>query len=167
MRGLPLSLATVVLVAAAVTACAGQPPASVVAAASVPPVVRAVLAGGGPASAPGRKLELARYTIEPATKLAAHRHPGMQLAYIEAGTLTYTVIDGRVTVHAADGGERTIGPGETGSIAVGEWIAEDETVVHFGENAGPEVVVILASSLLEDGQPAAIPVASPSASPSP
>jgi hypothetical protein len=45
-------------------------------------------------------------------------------------------------------------------IQAGEWIAEHEGVVHFGENSGPQVVVILASSLLEADEPPAIPVAS-------
>lgn len=133
--------------------------------ASVPPVVRAVLAAGQPSAAPGNNLELVRYTIQPGTKLVAHHHPGMQLALIESGTLTYTVIEGTVTVHQADGGTRTIGAGETGKIAPGEWIAEDETVVHFGANEGTEPVVILASSLLDAAEKPAIPVESPSATP--
>jgi quercetin dioxygenase-like cupin family protein len=91
-----------------------------------------------------------------------HRHPGMQLAWIESGTLTYTVVEGDVTVHEADGGTRSIEAGQTGTIGAGEWIAEDERIVHFGENRGSSVVVILASSLLEADQPAAVPV--PSAS---
>ena len=139
--------------------CSGGPPT-----ASVPPVVREVLAAGDPMAAPGQKLELVRYTIQPGTALNAHRHPGVQLAYVESGTLTYTVIEGTVTVHHVDGGSRSIGPGETARIEAGEWIAEDEVIVHFGENAGTEVVVILASSLLDAAEPPAIPV-SPSPSP--
>lgn len=64
----------------------------------------------------------------------------------------------RVAVHEADGGDRTIGPGQTSQIAAGEWIAEHEGVVQFGENGGTVPVIILASSLLEGDQPAAIPV---------
>jgi quercetin dioxygenase-like cupin family protein len=124
----------------------------------VPPVVRAILAAGNPAAAPDANLELVRYTIQPGTALVAHRHPGMQLALVESGTLTYTVIEGTVTVHQTDGGTRPIGPGETGTIVAGEWIAEDQSIVHFGKNAGTVPVVILASSLLATGQPPAIPV---------
>ena len=80
------------------------------------------------------------------------------LAMIESGVLTYTVVQGEVTVHQADGGSRIIRVGETGRIVAGEWIAEHEGIVHFGENAGSEVVVILASSLLEADEPPAIPV---------
>jgi quercetin dioxygenase-like cupin family protein len=127
---------------------------------SVPPVVREILAAGDPSAAPGSKLELARYTIQPGTRLVTHRHPGMQLAQVESGLLTYTVVEGVVTIHETDGGSRQIGPGQTGMIEAGEWIAEHEGVVHYGENAGPAVVVILASSLLEADEPPAIPVES-------
>src|SRR5204863_4380876 len=120
--------------------------------------VRTVLAGGDPSGAPGQRMELARYTIPPRTKLVAHHHPGMQLAYIESGALTYTVIAGTVTVHAADGSMRAIGPGQTGTIKAGEWIAETEEIVHFGANDTDQPIVILASSLFLAGQPPAIPV---------
>ena len=66
-------------------------------------VVRSVLAAGVPSSAPGNNLELVRYTIAPHTSLAPHHHPGMQLALIESGTLTYSFIDGTVVVHETGG----------------------------------------------------------------
>ena len=135
----------------------GSPPPSVA------PVVRSILAAGQPAVAADRNLELVRYTIQPGTRLPAHRHPGLQLAYVESGELSYTVIEGTVTVHGTDGGTRTIGAARTGTIVAGEWIAEDETVVHYGENAGSEPLVILASSLLDAAQPPAVLVPSPSA----
>jgi quercetin dioxygenase-like cupin family protein len=155
-------LATVVAVAACTAAPAAIPVSAVPAVSgSVPPVVRDILAAGDPSAAPGSRLELARYTIQPGTRLATHRHPGMQLARVESGVLTYTVVEGVVTVHEPDGGTRRIGPGRTGSIETGEWIAEHEGVVHYGENAGTAPVVILASSLLEAGQPPALPVETP------
>jgi quercetin dioxygenase-like cupin family protein len=154
-------------VALAVLACAGSAGSSggvapaAVASGSIPPVVRSVLAASQPSAAPDDNLELVRYTIQPWTQLAAHRHPGTQLALIESGTLTYTVIEGEVTVHQVDGGSRVIGPGDTGSIAPGEWIMEHEGIVHFGANEGDVPVVILASSLLEADEPPAIPIESP------
>jgi quercetin dioxygenase-like cupin family protein len=126
--------------------------------------VRSVLAAANPSAAPDDNLELVRYTIQPGTALAVHRHPGTQLAFIESGTLTYTVIEGEVTVNEADGGTRPIGPGQTGMIAAGEWIMEHEGVVHFGANDGDEPVVILASSLLGADEPPAIPVETPAPS---
>jgi quercetin dioxygenase-like cupin family protein len=144
---------------------ADDPGAAVAAAdASLPPVVRSVLAEALPAAAPDDALELVRYTIQPSTALAPHRHPGTQLALIQSGTLTYTVIEGEVTVHQVDGGTRVIGPGETSRIAAGEWIVEDESIVHYGANEGKQPVVILASSLLEADQPPAIPVETPAPS---
>ena len=158
------SLAFAVMVAAcaggqpAISSTSGSPPASIA------PVVRAVLAAGDPVAAPGQHLELVRYAIQPGTQLPLHRHPGMQLAFIESGTLTYTVEQGEVVVHQPDGDERLVKTGETGTLVAGEWIAETEAVIHFGANDGSEPVVILAASLLETGQPPAIAVSpSPSA----
>ena len=48
------------------------------------------------------------------------------------------------------------------AIVAGEWLAETELVVHFGANEGPDVVVILAASLLQAGESPAIPMPSPS-----
>jgi quercetin dioxygenase-like cupin family protein len=121
-------------------------------------VVRTVLAAGQPSAAPDQNLELVRYTIPPHTKLAAHHHPGMQLALIESGSLTYSVISGTIVVHQVDGGTRPIGPGETGTIEPGEWIAETEPIVHFGANDTDQPIVILVASLLAADEPPAIAV---------
>jgi quercetin dioxygenase-like cupin family protein len=162
------ALTALALVAASVwlAACAAAQPSSGPSgsgnggtpAATTAAVVRSVLAAGVPASAPGRNLELVRYTIAPHTALAPHHHPGMQLALIESGTLTYSVIEGTIEVHGTDGSTRTIGPGETGQIVAGEWIAETESIVHFGANDTDDPVVILAASLLAADEPPAIVV---------
>ena len=114
----------------------GVGPKFPVASGSLPPVVRSVLAAANPSAAPDDNLELVRYTIQPGTALAVHRHPGTQLALVESGTLTYTVIEGEVTVHEADGGTRLIGPGQTGMIAAGEWIMEHEGIVGASDGRG-------------------------------
>ena len=158
-------MVAVAALAVAVLRCGPAAPAGSAgptAGASVRPVVREVLAAGDPRAAPDQRLELVRYTIQPGTRLALHRHPGMQLAMIESGILTYTVTAGEVTIHQADGGSRVVRSGDTARIVAGEWIAESEAVVHFGANEGPDVVVILASSLLEADESPAIPM--PSAS---
>ena len=46
--------------------------------------------------------------------------------------------------------------GQTGTIGAGEWIAENEQIVHFGENGTDQPVTILASSLFTAGDPPAI-----------
>jgi quercetin dioxygenase-like cupin family protein len=156
-------LALVAVMALSAAACgASATPSAASSGSSLPPVVRAVLAAGNPAAAAGQDLELARYTIQPGTTLALHRHPGMQLAWIESGVLTYTVEVGKVTVHRVDGSTIDVRPGDTVRIVAGEWLAETESVVHFGANEGPDVVVILAASLLQTGQSPAIPMPSPS-----
>ena len=86
----------------------------------------------------------------------------MQLAMVESGVLTYTVTAGEVTIHEADGETRVVRSGDKARLVAGDWIAESEGVVHFGANEGPDVVVILASSLLAAGESPAIAMPSPS-----
>lgn len=160
-------IAAILALLAAVAACtpanpATRPGGDVVPAASVAPVVRTVLAEAVPDDARSLDLELVRYVIQPGTTLATHHHPGTQVAMIESGRLTYTVVSGGdVVVHQVDGGTRTIRPGMTDVIVAGEWIVEREPVIHYGANLTKEVVEILATTLLRDGQPAAIPDPTP------
>lgn len=128
-------------------------------------VMREVLVSGQPAGAPGQVLELVRYTIPPGTLLPAHTHPGMQAAFLESGTLHYTVVEGEVPLTRAAIGTGTpvadavaAGEGED-VIRAGDSFVEPAGVVHFGRNAGPEPVVILVSSLLTVGEPPASVVA--------
>ena len=132
-------------------------------------VVREVLADGEPPSATGKSLQLVRFTIAPGTKLAVHTHPGMQVAWLEAGMLRYTVISGEVPITRAGSGLGTPGPAET--LAAGQtttfrpgdsWV-EPEGVVHFGENIGSGPVVILVSALFTIGEPSSSLVATPAA----
>ena len=115
-----------------------------------------------PRGAPGRTLALSRVRIPARTALALHRHPGHQIAYIERGTLTYTVRSGVVRVFrgAADADPelvRTVGPGQTGRVRTGEWVVERPGDVHFGANRGDRPVVILLATLFRTGLPASIP----------
>src|SRR3712207_3251588 len=71
-----------------------------------------------PRGAPGRTLGLSRVTVPAGTALAPHRHPGYQIAYIQRGTLTYTVRTGVVRIYRgpADASPRlvrTLRAGET------------------------------------------------------
>lgn len=129
--------------------------------------VREVLSSGDPAGAPGDVLELVRYTIPPGTKLPVHTHPGMQVAQIVSGTLSYTVLDGTVPVTRAASGMIEPVTAASGQVRIGpgDSFYEAEGVVHFGENAGTEPVVILVASLFEIGEPPAILVGTPVATP--
>jgi quercetin dioxygenase-like cupin family protein len=116
-----------------------------------------------PRGARGRTLALSRVRIPARTALALHRHPGHQVAYIERGTLTYTVRSGVVQVFRGAGDAepelvRTVGPGETGRVRTGEWVVERPGDVHFGANRGDRPVVILLATLFRTGRPASIPV---------
>jgi quercetin dioxygenase-like cupin family protein len=116
-----------------------------------------------PPGAPGRTLGLSRVTIPARTALAPHRHPGDQIAYIESGTLTYTVRTGVVRIYrgAADASPRLVGTvraGETRRVPAGEWVVERQGDVHFGANRGQRPVVILLATLFTTGSPASIPV---------
>jgi quercetin dioxygenase-like cupin family protein len=124
---------------------------------------RVDLATGLPAFAPGYRLSLTRAVIPPGAAFPPHRHPGMQVAFIQAGTLRFTVFRGAVKVFRgpADGSQRlvrTITPRRPGSIAAGEWIVETPGLRHRGANTGDARVVILLATLLRAGEPAAIPI---------
>ena len=116
-----------------------------------------------PAGGPGRTLALSRVTIPARTRLGLHRHPGTQIAYVQKGTLTYTVMTGVVTVYrgAADQNPqvvRRVGAGQTGRVQAGEWVVEPPSAVHFGANHGDSQVRILLATLFKNGSPPTIPV---------
>jgi quercetin dioxygenase-like cupin family protein len=111
-----------------------------------------------PPGAPDRMLTLIRYTIPPGAKLAPHIHPGVQLAHIESGTLSYTIEEGTATVRraGADADEQVTGP-TTISIDAGDTVTELDGMVHFGANETDEPIVIVATLLTTDGEDLAVP----------
>jgi hypothetical protein len=122
------------------------------------PVVKDILATQmDPPGALGRTLTLVRYTIAPGAQLPAHVHPGVQLASIQSGTLTYTVITGTAAVRrgATATGEIVTGPA-TITLGPGDDVTETGDMVHFGANKTDVPVVILATLLTEDGRDLAI-----------
>jgi quercetin dioxygenase-like cupin family protein len=134
-------------------------------AAATPAVVREVLATGLPPSAPGQTLDLVRYIIQPGTTLVVHIHPGMQIAWVESGELTYHVLKGEVligrgpvTSEPMPGSPLILPAGESMVLKPGDYVVENPGAVHYGENLGSEPLVLWAATLLETGQPPAIPV---------
>jgi quercetin dioxygenase-like cupin family protein len=116
-----------------------------------------------PTGAKGRTLGLSRVTIPAHTTLALHRHAGTQIAYIESGTLTYTVRTGSVPVYSGQADKsprlvRRVSGGQTGKVRTGEWVIERPTAIHFGANNGDTPVVILLATLFTNGSPPSIPV---------
>jgi quercetin dioxygenase-like cupin family protein len=133
-------------------------------AAESPTAARSPLAAAvNPTGAKGETLGLSRVVIPAGAQLALHVHPGTQIAYIDKGTLTYTVKTGSVGVYRGNAEQdpqlvRRITAGHTARIGRGQWLVEKPHVQHFGANRTSKPVVILAATLLENGKPAAIPV---------
>ena len=130
---------------------------------SAVPVVRELLGHGLPPGAPGQNLDLVRYTIAPGATLPIHVHPGMQLAFIESGELTYHVLLGDVPVTRAvnqpdSALTETLTAGQATVLRPNDAIVEAPGVVHYGENLGTEPVVILAATLFVSDQAPAIVV---------
>jgi quercetin dioxygenase-like cupin family protein len=131
---------------------------AVVPTSTVVPVVRDLLASDvDPPGASGRTLSLVRYTIAPGAQLPPHVHPGVQMASIQAGTLSYTVVTGTATVKRSSGAiESVTGPATT-TLAPGDAVIETGDMIHFGANATDAPVIILASLLTESDRDLAIP----------
>jgi quercetin dioxygenase-like cupin family protein len=126
--------------------------------APVPSVEREVLSESVDA-APGEVLALARYTIPPGAVLTVHTHPGVQMAVVESGTLTYHVVEaGAITVTRADGTVEEVGPGASTDLGPGDAWVEPEGMVHYAENLTDQPVVLLSASLFTAGEPASTDV---------
>lgn len=115
--------------------------------------VREVIIEGMPAGAPGQVLQLVRYYLPPNISLPVHIHPGMQVAYVESGTLTYTVVEGTATFVRADGETGELKAGETTEFNIGDSVVEPQGMVHFGENKTDKPVILLVASLFDANEP--------------
>ncbi len=125
-------------------------------------VTREVLSDGMPAKAPGQQLLLLRYTFEPGAVIPPHTHPGMQSAYVVSGILGYTVLCGyaevvRAPAAGAPAVRERLNPGPEVFFQPGDAFTEVDGIVHSGRNAGPDLLVLLVSSLLAADAPASIP----------
>jgi hypothetical protein len=89
------------------------------------------------------------------------RREGTQVAYIQAGVLTYTVKSGGVTVFSGPADNSTIvrkiDAGRTGAIRAGQWIVEQPSTVHRAANKGKTKIVIYLATLLKKGAPPSTP----------
>lgn len=126
------------------------------------PVREALAAAVNPVGAQGRTLGLSRVTVPAKAKLALHHHTGTQIAYITAGTLTYTVQKGSVTVYKGQAGDtqkvvRRIKAGQTALIKQGQWLVEQPNVIHRAANNGNGTIEIYLATLLPNGDPPSVP----------
>jgi len=130
-----------------------------------PEVTREVLVQTAPGEAPGFEMYLVRVVIPSGGSIAAHYHPGTQIAQVQRGTLTYRILEGTATVlvRGEDGGdvvaEEVTGP-TTVKLGPGESVIETPDLVHEAENKGKKRITILLSTLLPTGEPLSIPVES-------
>lgn len=115
-------------------------------------VVRTDLGIAEPGSAPGQELGLWHYLIPAGAELAAHTHPGWQLARVTDGELEYTVVEGEGILLRADGSDEPIGPG-TYVLATGDGVIENPELIHLGANRTDEPVTLISATLFEAGQP--------------
>jgi len=125
-------------------------------------VTREVLAVTEPAQAPGFELYLVRVVIPAGASIATHYHPGTQMAQVQRGTLTYSIISGTATVlRGQENGEpvseQVSGPA-TVKLRAGDGVIETTDLVHEAENKGKQRVTILLSALLTAGAPLSIAV---------
>ena len=125
-------------------------------------VTRQLLQSSASDRAAGQSLDLVRVIIPAGQTIAPHTHPGVQLAFIADGTLTYSVIQGEVQVTRAAGTElartETVRSGQTSEIRPGDALRETPGMVHAARNAGKKAIVIYISSLFPEGAPASSPV---------
>jgi quercetin dioxygenase-like cupin family protein len=125
------------------------------------PVREALATVNNPIGGKGRMLTLSRITVPGHAQLALHHHPGTQIASIQQGTLTYTVVKGKAVVSTGDAehptSSRTIRAGQTVNIKTGMWIVEQPTDVHRAQNKGSKPIVILLSTLFPIGSPPSVP----------
>jgi len=119
-------------------------------------VTREVLASGYPTQDQKQILELVRYTIAPRAKAPTHTHPGIQIGRVEAGTLTFTVVEGEAKVTKANGTELILKKGKTIQLTVGDSLVETPGIIHYGENQTNKPIIILSASLFDANQPKAI-----------
>ena len=115
-----------------------------------------LIADSDDASAPGETLSLTRYTIPAGARLPVHYHPGVQLASVESGELTYHVIEGKLYVTRADGTKATYESGATVVLSTGDSWEEPQGMIHYAENLGDVPVVLISTALLETDKDATI-----------
>jgi len=127
------------------------------------PVVREPLAQTSKTrGAPERTLALTRITIQPGTKLDKHHDPGTQIAYVDAGVLTYTVDEGTARIKRGPADDhpvlvRKLEAGDTARLRAGQWIVEQPSDHHHAANRGKGPVVLYLSTLFPKGAPPSIP----------
>ena len=126
-------------------------------------VTRVVMGQVAPTQAPGHELYLVRVTIPVDAGIAPHTHPGTQVARVDQGTLTYTIISGTATiVRGGSNGEGAESEEVTGPATVklrrGDTVIEEVGLIHEAANRGKKPTIITLTALLTEGAPLSEPV---------
>lgn len=109
---------------------------------------------GMPRDDEGRALVAGRLTIAPDGGFDAHTHPGMLTVYIDSGSLTFTQLDeGHMMLNRADGTTEPMVPNEELVLGTGDWLVEDEGMVHMAWNTSDEPTVVILSGLIDPTLP--------------
>jgi quercetin dioxygenase-like cupin family protein len=152
--------APVLTAAQETTPAAGGP----IAVAEVAPGVTAeVFAGAPSARAAGQTVYLARFTFQPGSEIFPHSHPGTVVLGIESGTWGWTLVEGSAHVVRGAGAGATgpvedlTEPGREVILNPGDAIYYEDDVVHTARGAGSSPAVIMATLVLEAGQPLVMP----------
>ena len=104
-----------------------------------------------PPGAPGSILQLVRVTFAPEAVVAAHRHSGVTVTTQVAGSHAFTVLEGSAQLIRAGTATPTAGaaagePMELGreyTIALGDVMVFDETVIHTAHNPTTAPAVLM------------------------
>jgi len=127
-----------------------------------PGFVAEVFAGVPSDRAPGQTVYIARFTIQPGSEIFPHSHPGTTVLSVESGSFGWTLMEGTAHVirGAGSGGtavEDISAPGTDVILEPGDTIYYESDVVHTARGAGDEPTIVLASLVLEAGQPLLMP----------
>jgi hypothetical protein len=114
-----------------------------------------------PPGAPGYVLQLVRITFAPDAAVAAHRHSGGTVTTTLSGSHNFTVLDGKARLIRAGTATPAAGaeagePMELGreyTIALGDVMIFDETVVHTAHNPNSEPAVLMEAQLRAGDRP--------------
>lgn len=138
----------------ALLAASGGPALGQSSTATAEPIEDVLLGQAMPNNAPGKVLYLERVTLAPGAAFPVHTHPGAVLIYVESGDFGFTVFKGEAQITRAGASKpETILPGLEVVGHQGDALFEQGGVVHSARNAGKTPAVILAASLLAEGQP--------------
>jgi quercetin dioxygenase-like cupin family protein len=114
-----------------------------------------------PPGAPGYTLQLVRVTFAPDAVVAAHRHSGGTVTTEVSGSHAFTVLEGNARLIRAGTGTPAAGSeagepmalGQEYTIAPGDVIIFDETVVHTAHNPNSEPAVLMEAQLRASDRP--------------